>query len=107
MQPRVIGGVLALLALAIALFFFLRKGDEKKPKAPDSALVTPNGPKLNAAPGTGTKGSGVGTPMPRVKMPTDPSCTGGGTDDVKTYVTDTGNLVRDHRANVTDPKALP
>lgn len=107
MQPRVIGGVLALIAAAVALFFFLRGGDEKKPKAPDTALVTPIGPKLNAAPGTGTPGSGVGSPMPRVKMPTDPSGTGAGTDDVKTYVTDTGNLVRDHRANVTDPKAVP
>jgi hypothetical protein len=105
MQPRVIGGVLALIALAIALFFFLRKGDDKKPTQTDDAPATANRPKLNAAPGTGTTGSGVGSPMPRVKLPNDG--TGAGTDDVKTYVTDTGNLVRDHRANVTDPKAVP
>ncbi|MBZ0235178.1 MAG: hypothetical protein K8M05_22815, partial [Deltaproteobacteria bacterium] len=32
---------------------------------------------------------------------------GGGAGTTRTYVTDTGNLVRDHRTNVTDPKAVP
>jgi hypothetical protein len=106
MQPRVIAGVLALIVAAIALFFFLRGGDEKKPKQPDTNVVTANGPKLNAAPGTGGEGTGVGAPMPRSRTGTGTG-SGSGSDDVKTYVTDTGNLVRDHRANVTDPKAVP
>jgi hypothetical protein len=108
MQPRVIAGVLALIAAAIALFFILRGGDEKKPAPPaDDSSLTANGPELNAAPGTGTRGSGVGAPIPRAKLPNGGGGGGAGTDEVKTYVTDTGNLVRDHRSNVTDPKAVP
>jgi hypothetical protein len=108
MQPRVIAGVLALIALAIVLFLVLRGGDEQQPT--DAAGTTAaSGAQLNG-PGTGGAGSGVGAPRPRVRVGagTDTGTgTGTGTDDVKTYVTETGNLVRDHRKDVTDPKAVP
>ncbi|HUQ07550.1 MAG TPA: hypothetical protein VM261_33885 [Kofleriaceae bacterium] len=106
MQPRVIVGVLALIIAAIVLFFFLQGDDEKKTEAGDGASAG-NGAEIRE---TGSSGN-AGAPRPRVR---DGSGTGTGTGtgtgdgEVRTYVTDTGQIVRDHRdTKGREPNAVP
>jgi hypothetical protein len=106
MQPRVIAGVLALIVAAIVLFFLLQGDDDSK--APDGTGASAgNGAEIREPGGPGTSGA----PRPRVR---DGSSTGTGASagtgegDVRTYVTDTGNLVRDHRdLKGREPSAVP
>lgn len=108
MQPRVIALVLALIVAAIVLFFFLWGGDDTKHEnATSGATGAASQEKVT---GTGGGVGSVGAPRPRPRGGDGTSSaarSGANPDDTRTYVTDTGNLVRDHRSNVTDPKAVP
>ncbi len=106
MQPRVIIGVLALIVAAIILFFVLQGGDDEKQPSENGASAG-NGAEIRAP---GTTGH-AGAPRPRAR---DGSGTGTGTaagtggEETRTYVTDTGNLVRDHRdLKGREPSAVP
>jgi hypothetical protein len=105
MQPRVIVGVLALIVAAILLVFFLQGDDDQKPPA-DHGATAGNGPELRD-PGAGS----VGAPRPRVRDSSGAAGAGTGTSagaQTRTYVTDTGQLVRDHRdLKGREPVAVP
>lgn len=104
MQSRTIIGLLALIVAAIVLFLVLTGGDDKD-KERENGKGTGSAAHVTGRGGGGT----VGEPRPRTRDNATDGASGIGAnpDDTKTYVTDTGNLVRDHRSNVTDPKAVP
>lgn len=110
MQTRTIVGVLALLlAAAIILVLILRGGDDRSGNEPASRAGDLRRDDRDRPPPAGA--GRVGVPVPRVRGDgANPSSSGGaasGAAAPRTYVTDTGNLVRDHRSDVTDPKAVP
>jgi hypothetical protein len=99
------GTVLSALVPAVAavLFLLLRGGDDRtEPPA--------GGDTATAGDGTSQPGGAVGRPRPRdrARVPgADLADPDGGTGGTRTYVTDTGNPVRDHRDNVAEPIAVP
>lgn len=106
MQPRTIVGILALLvAAAIVLFLLLRGGDDNTDADNTAAARTTAGDRGNTTTLPPPRAGVAGTPVPRANGVASGSDSAAAT--TKTYVTDTGNLVRDHRSDVTEPKAVP
>ncbi len=107
MSRRTLAGLGAIVVAAIALFLVMR-GDEKAQRGNDGAASGDHALGGQQA-GSGV-GSGVGAPRPRVRIDdgtASGTTVGPGARGDRTYVTDTGNLVRDHRDNVREDVAVP
>ena len=100
MPRRLIYVALAVVVLGLLIYWIARDEGKAEPAEPprnDTVQRVPPPPAIS-----GPGGAPVAQPSgPRVvKPPGDDSQT-------QTYVTDTGNVVRDHRPDVKDPVALP
>jgi hypothetical protein len=106
MSRRTLAGLVAIVVAAIALFLAMR-GGQKAERGNDRAAGGDNA--ASARPGGSGVGSGVGAPRPRVRIDdgTGTATGGAGARGDRTYVTDTGNLVRDHRDHVREDVAVP
>lgn len=127
MSRRLIYVVLAVVVAAVVYFVLIRPGRDRGGDGASSKngataatgpnrgslppVAQPRNPGDPAAPGAATgdpaNPANPGDPAnPAVALPAGPAG-GGSAAEPRTYTTDTGNIVRDHRAGVTNPVALP
>lgn len=104
MSRRLIYVVLAVVVGAIVYVVFLRD------RGGDGAA--PDGPAATGGTGGTASTGGPAVAVPRPRQPSagtvaTPDPAAGTADGPRTYVTDTGNVVRDHRTGVAEPIAVP
>ncbi len=112
MSRRTIAAVIAVIVAALGLYLLMRGDGSGSGNGSGNGVGNGNGNGNGNGVGVGNGNGNAGDGGPRTRL----RDTGAGmgtaaaaatADGTRTYVTDTGNLVRDHRPDVRDPVALP